>query len=975
MTQGPDVLTGLAGVAPGQDFVRVVYDQIRQAFRDEPPEEMARTTVLVPTRRMQRRLKTLFVEEGASLLPRFGLVSDVSALLPSPMSQIPVSRLRRLLDVKALVDRLIAMDDRLPESAAIDLSQTLVALLDEMHGEGVPFSALENLNLGIESDHWDRNLSFLSAIKDYVATLPSELADGEALHRANVEALYAHWQEHGLSARIILAGSTGSRATTRMLMTALVKQPLGCVVLPGFDFQLPPDVWDTLSSDKKTEDHPQHRFAAFLTASGKQVSDVVAWGASDSDGTNRLISLSLRPAPVTDQWLIEGPNLGDLCAATETITLVEVKEAREEARAIAVGIRAALEDGKSIAVISPDATLSRRITAALTAWNIVPDDSGGVPLPLTAAGRFLRHVLHVTETTDDPIKLFALLKHPLTMKGESRGTHMLATQELELFLRKKRIGAVTPASIETFANARNSYAAWCDWLTDRLKTSEAVGEASVTDHFEQHKTVARAFLGNEGWQTLLEGEAGERVSEIFRSFDALTDMDLKISRADYPRLFEAALGAETVRPTVTARADVMIWGTLEARVQGADVVVLAGLNEGTWPDQPATDPWLNRAMRAELGLLLPERQIGLAAHDYQQAIAAKEVIVTRSERSGGSETVPSRWLDRLTNLLRGLPGNGGKEALTQMRQRGQQLIADAAAQEHTGKHKRVPMRPAPVPPLEFRPKEFAVTDIRKLIRDPYAIYAKHILHLAKLDPFRPEQGAREKGIVFHEIMEAFLHPGHPLGEVPEERQRLRKIAGQVLAEHDIAPINAADWMAHLDTIAEWVITEEHKRRSDNLGSRTEIKGVYSVPGTEFTLVGKADRIDQITGDTSIIYDYKTSKPPSPKFIELYDRQLMLEALMLEAGGFKNLSQSRVEKVAYIGLTRKPSEQVMVQGEDYDLVTVSEELAQLLAEYNDPNKGYQASRSRDGQRFEGDFDHLSRFGEWDETSPASPEVLK
>ena len=60
----------------------------------------------------------------------------------------------------------------------------------------------------------------------------------------------------------------------------------------------------------------------------------------------------------------------------------------------------------------------------------------------------------------------------------------------------------------------------------------------------------------------------------------------------------------------TPHAQILIWGTLEARVQGADLLILAGLNEGSWPEAPKPDPWLNRALRHRAGLLLPERRIG-----------------------------------------------------------------------------------------------------------------------------------------------------------------------------------------------------------------------------------------------------------------------------------------------------------------------------------------------------------------------------
>ena len=127
-----------------------------------------------------------------------------------------------------------------------------------------------------------------------------------------------------------------------------------------------------------------------------------------------------------------------------------------------------------------------------------------------------------------------------------------------------------------------------------------------------------------------------------------------LTAADYGDLVGALLAAGEVRDRDAPHPDIMIWGTLEARVQGADLVILGGLNDGTWPEAPPPDPWLNRKMRNDAGLLLPERRVGLAAHDYQQAVCANEVWITRAIRSEDAETVPSRWVNRLGNLMTGL---------------------------------------------------------------------------------------------------------------------------------------------------------------------------------------------------------------------------------------------------------------------------------------------------------------------------------
>jgi len=220
-------------------------------------------------------------------------------------------------------------------------------------------------------------------------------------------------------------------------------------------------------------------------------------------------------------------------------------------------------------------------------------------------------------------------------------------------------------------------------------------------------------------------------------------------------VLDSVLGDE-IRNAVIPEKRVMIWGTLEARVQGADLVILGGLNDGTWPELPAPDPWLNRRMRAAAGLLLPERRIGLAAHDFQQAIAAPLVVLSRARRNADAETVPSRWLNRLVNLMKGLTAQNGPEALDAMRNRGQDWVEMAAAMDRPTVTVPAATRPAPRPPVATRPRELPVTDIERLIRDPFDIYAKRILRLRPLDPLHRDPDPRDRGSVLHEVMERFI---------------------------------------------------------------------------------------------------------------------------------------------------------------------------------------------------------------------------
>lgn len=964
----------VSGVPPGADFVGCLHARLGELAGGMPPEDVARINVLLPTRRMQRRLRHLFEQSGNLLLPRVGLVSDVSYLLPEGRRVRPVAPLRRMLELRDVVARMVALDPRLSPSDVIDLTASLAALLDEMQGEGVGFDRIEALSPDDQSGHWAQSLAFLNAIRGYAEALGADRADPEALHRAEVERLIAHWEADPPEHPVILAGSTGSRATTRLLMTAVAALPRGEVILPGFDFDLPEDIWRMLRESPALEDHPQYRFASFLSAVGLEKRDVIQRGAPPNTARNALVSLALRPAPVTDAWLSEGPGLGDLAAATSGLTLIEARDTKEEAEAISLAMREALGNGKTVALIAPDATLGRRVTANLLRWGILPDDSGGMPLSLSPRGRFLRHTAWLAGGRCDPVELVALLKHPMTRAGADRGEHMLQVQEFELFLRRRNAPHVDADLVRAFTLKRKAAENWASWLASALAMAARAPGPTFGDAFAHHMAVHDAFAGDGLGRSRSTNDADEKVGELLERFREEAGSGNRLDFGEYLRLLDRALATESARDRDAVRPDAMIWGPLEARVQGADVVILGSLNEGVWPAQPSADPWLNRAMRRAAGLLLPERQIGLAAHDFQQAIGAKEVILSRSARSDGSETVPSRWLSRLANLLDGLEASGGKEALKGMRRDGSRFLHAAGRLDRPGGETTAAARPAPSPPVDMRPRTFAVTDIQKLIRDPYSIYARRILQLRPLDPLAAETDNRQRGTLFHAILEKFYHPDADFADPEAERARLREIADTVLSADCPDPTARVEWLGLFEANADWLVGEEMKRRRTATHLAREVEGTYPVPGTNFTLSGKADRIDVMEDGQLVIYDYKTGTPPERKEILRYDRQLVLEAVMAEAGAFKDIPPMRVAHVSHLGVGRSPKEQITELTEENDTVTVAGELVDFLNSVLDPEFGFVSGRAVETLRYEGDYDHLARFGEWDSSEPPEPEKL-
>src|SRR6202030_2532132 len=122
---------------------------------------------------------------------------------------------------------------------------------------------------------------------------------------------------------------------------------------------------------------------------------------------------------------------------------------------------------------------------------------------------------------------------------------------------------------------------------------------------------------------------------------------LMVQLGEYPDVFQTAFADRMVRRPEAAGAHLKIYGPLEARLTQSDRVIIGGLVEGVWPPAPRIDPWLSRPMRHELGLDLPERRIGLSAHDFAQLLGAPEVILSHAAKVGGSPAVASRFLHRL----------------------------------------------------------------------------------------------------------------------------------------------------------------------------------------------------------------------------------------------------------------------------------------------------------------------------------------
>lgn len=968
-------------VRAGADFAATLMDGLATRMQSMDPFARAGVAIRLNTRRAQRVLEERMARDArfAGPMPQIG---GAEALLNLPDLPHAVDPLRRKLHVARLIGGLIAQEPSLaPRGALFDLAERLLDLLDTLQAQGVSPDRLDLLNLDDVSAHWQISARFMRLMWTLWPQILNEAepghADPEVARMAQIAALEEAWATQPPAHPLILAGSTGSRPWMRRLMCAVARLPQGAVILPGYDADLPEDLWQKTDPPALPPDHPQSGLALAGHALGVDLSTLPQWfDGGSSDARSRLISLALRPAPVTDSWLAEAPERSvEVQQATTGISLIEAPAEREEATAIACAMRDAVEQGKSVALITPDRDLSRRVSAALDRWRLIPDDSAGRPLHLTPPGVMLRMLLNMVGTVPQPAALIALLKHPLVGgASEARRLHLRRV----IGLQTGRDVLATPEAdwqriIGWAEDRRNDDDAttWARWLQDCFAPLSALSDTDTPEHILTTLRMVADRLSRgvaDDVPEIWREEAGLAAVTLLDRLQGAVDAMAGLAMADTVRLVEDELIAAQVRSAAfLPHPDVLILGALEARMTRADITILGGLNEGVWPERPSPDPWLSRKMRSDLGLPMPERDTGLAAHDFQNAINAPEVIITRAARAGGAPTVASRWVIRLTNLIAGL-GDDGKAALETMSHRGDRFLDIARALEKPVAAIRPAPRPMPAPPVAARPHELPVTGVEVLIRDPYATYARYVLGLRALDLPGREADDRERGNVLHKVMERFA-PDLNGAQGAAAHALFAQTATEVLEKLVPWPATRALWHARLMRVAPVLVEREIARQVDARPAKTEVKGRRQLPAPPFTLTAKADRIDLAQDGTLRIYDYKSGSPPSPKQIRTYALQLPLQAEIARAGGFEDIDAADVSRLEYIGMGA--GARVQPVDEDQDATRNAwDRFAELIAAYENTQRGYPARQQPALLSYASDYDHLSRLGEWDDGDDAA-----
>jgi ATP-dependent helicase/nuclease subunit B len=265
----------------------------------------------------------------------------------------------------------------------------------------------------------------------------------------------------------------------------------------------------------------------------------------------------------------------------------------------------------------------------------------------------------------------------------------------------------------------------------------------------------------------------------------------------------------------------------------------------------------------------------------------------------------------------------------------------------------------------------SVTEIEHWLRDPYTIYAKHILGLRELDPIDLAPGAADRGTLIHGAIGDFTAayadalPDDPAGALTDlGRARFTAI--------EAYPEARAFWWPRFLRIARWFAAWEQARRKAVARLHAEIPGRLAIPLGErtFTLSVRADRIEQRRDGSYAILDYKTGSIPSEKQVRIgMSPQLTLEAAILQGGGFDGVAPGPVAELMYVGLKggEPPGREEPIEFKQGDAnshaARALAKLTELATKFEEEQQPYLPLILSMWKSRYGTYDHLARVKEW------------
>lgn len=918
----PDKAT-VFNIPANYHFFESLFDWLKKNYTSE---QFSEAKIFLPNRRSCREFQEIFLQKkSCGILPKIKAISDISIedffdFLPSKNAK---SIIDEILEIKVLsgidylfflskeIQKLAVFGDNLDFNQAFKIATHLQKLFDEIEREEIDLKKLEEIDDSALSSHRQLTLDFLKNFHIQIknSLLKKNIFFTTSYQNFIIQKFSELLQEYGSKSSLIIAGSTGSVSFSKKLIKAISQQKNGQVILYG------------LSDDEKLfteENHPQfflNQLIKFLEIEKKEIKKIANDEFLLSDANRQsLLSLMMLPSDETTKW-----QKTDVTFDAKNFQLIEAKNEIEEAKIIALLLKKNLSEQKSSALISNNDRLINFVKSELRRFHLSFNDSRNLKIFHSKLIIFLLLILELRESDFDSHVLLAVLKNPLCRYSQNQ--KILADFEIKV-LRKDRpepglSGIVRKLKILNNKNLSDFFSEFCDNLQ--------IAESSSLSSQAKLLINSAEKLSRKTWAELLEQEPAQ--IEIFEFFEKLkSQTDLKIEPQNLLKTFQTLLSQISFFEKSDSSSPIQILSPLEARLLNYDLVIIASLNEGNFPEiEP--ENWLGKKIRKDLGIDKVLKKIGQNAYDFCNYLSNKSVILTRCKNNAGAILIESPFLLKLKTLCKKIDVriDEGAEIFSALEKLNYVAPREIAVSN-------------PKPKIEFRPKKFSITEISKLISDPYSIYAKKILQLRELEKIDFEPSYAEFGSFVHKALEEFV-------KNPNTTE-----LHQIFDEYFLSEEAKLIWWPKFENIF-----SDFKEKNENFfGLTNNLEVSVKLQLGDILISGKIDRVILNNEGNAEIFDYKTGQVPSKKnVLSGNDPQLtiaalaMVEEITIGSLNYWKLSSSKSGEIKKI-CDKNEEMQTL-------LSATKAGLTRLFEYFTKEEKGYIATKNNENSEYK----HLSR----------------
>jgi ATP-dependent helicase/nuclease subunit B len=920
-------MNNIFNIPANYDFLGSVASFVEKNFSDKE-----NIRIVLPNHRSSKALKIkIFEKNGGCFLPKINAISDISYqdFLPFTKHDDVKNIVDELLQIKPLddIDYLFLLTEEIGkiffDNNQAQNFQTAIEIknfFDEIEKNGINLENIDEIDDSNFPKHKQFKFDFLKTFYPKLKNilLKNNYFSKESYQSLVITRLAEVIEKYGLREPLIIAGSTGSVHYTKKLIKSVSKDKNGFLILQNF-----------LEVKDKSETSPQFylsELVEFANIEKNRIKNIVFKKNKLSDDAMLLFEKGL---------VVAGDDFYS-CKQHNNFSYIEAKNEIEEAMAVAsilhdemrTNSRATQGDEdrlfassrdssvKSCAVISNCDNFTYFLSKELDRIGMNFNVATSLDASDSKLVTMMNLLLELIEKKFDSYTALSILKHPLS-RFDKKSIEIFEIDVVRKARKEAGLKGLLNHTDSLNFDLQKKIKPLLDEFVNIASTLDTISETLVLSNVvEILISFVEKLSGKTFTETLSEEPCCEEISKIFEKLKR----NFLIKSYELNLFFKKIFSQIKYFRNIDEGSEIEILPTIEARLLNFDLVIISSLNKGIFPKIPSEN-WLEK----NIGISLKERKYGQNFYDFFNHIFNKKVVLSRCLTSFGEATDASPFLLKFQFLCKKL--NIKIDSIF--------LDADIHLCDKAYNKRFDEDVISPKPLLEFRPKKLAITDIYKLISNPYQIYAKKILRLKKIDEIDYEPGNREFGSFVHIALEEFIKTKFSFNS-----------AKKIFKKYFLSDENLITWLPKFENIF-------HSFLKQNVEGDVELTELpVSAEFYNIVINGKIDRISINDKGEAMIIDYKTGVAPTRSDVWSFkDPQLAISAMILK-------DEYNITSLRYLKLAKKieMTEVCKNAKEVQDLIEITKiKLKHLLAYFYDEENGYRFIEDK----YSKEYSHLAR----------------